>query len=272
MKKNKNRTPIPVPPQRDHLRPKLGNTPVNEDKYWTFSFANYQQIENFGFNGANVSSRWFVSLLERLKDLSSRKLSDFLKDSTTQSSQGYRFHPINWSQKNIPVQRHELHWLSPMYLENEAEYPLYQFQISKANGRVIGFFDEKNHFNIVLFDPLHNMQPSKSHAYRVDPCSPMACDYTHLSDQFEQLKTVVCTNANCGYQHHLHKLSDATQPANAVIHFLDEDMAQNAQDHIDSGSAANFTDIFENGIIYLQEQASLRTTEENAVSNATRAL
>lgn len=71
-------------------------------------------------------------------------------------------------------------WIYKDYLENEEDFPLYQFQISMANGRVVGFFDENWVFNIVLVDPNHNMQPSKDYDYRVTPCFPLDNHYECL--------------------------------------------------------------------------------------------
>ena len=49
-----------------------------------------------------------------------------------------------------------------VYLDNPEDYPWQQFQITRANGRVIGFWDEYHVFQVVLLDPEHNMQPCKS--------------------------------------------------------------------------------------------------------------
>lgn len=54
----------------------------------------------------------------------------------------YRFHPIDWAAKNIPIQRMDFDWIERKILENVDEYPFLQFQVSTALGRVIGFFDE----------------------------------------------------------------------------------------------------------------------------------
>ena len=71
---------------------------------FSFSFRFFKQIENFGLSKA--SSSWFVSLLERLKDISENTLDEFLE--IAEPSKGYRFHPINWAQPNIPIQQANL--------------------------------------------------------------------------------------------------------------------------------------------------------------------
>ncbi|WP_416760853.1 hypothetical protein ACNI65_01880 [Roseateles sp. So40a] len=53
-----------------------------------------------------------------------------------------------------------------------------QIAISKAEGRLIGFFDEEAIFQIVLFDPLHNAQPSKFNDYKVRLSKPLGCEVT----------------------------------------------------------------------------------------------
>jgi hypothetical protein len=237
----------------NRLKPKPSK--VSEELNWNFNFRFYRQIKFFGFDGAQVQVPWFISLLGRLSDLSCKKLSEFMKDSSAQGSSGYRFHHIDWEQKNIPIQRQDLDWLPPEYKENDTEFPLYQFQISQSNGRVIGFFDENWFFNIILLDPLHNMQPAKSYGYSVDQCSPMACDYTRLSATFETIKSASCDNEKCGYHLEFSKCDTAIQIAeNALIHYVDYDTATSAQQLIDSGVAATFSDIFETGIIYLMDK------------------
>lgn len=236
-------------------RPQPKVSRVSDEKFWTFSFRFLRQIEFFGLDGANISATWFSSLFARFQDLSDKKLSEFLADNATQGTSGYRFHQINWSQKNIPVQRADINWLPKEYLNNDVEYPFFQFQISKSNGRIIGFFDENWNFNILLLDPLHNMQPSKSHGYSVDPCSPLACEYTSLNAKFDSLNGAECDSENCGYKAQLNSW-EQTQfySQNVILHFLESDMALAAQRHIDNSKVDSFTDIFESGIVYLNEQ------------------
>ena len=93
-------------------------------------------------------------------------VDDVRSDRTLQN--GLRFHQINWGQKNCPMSREELDWLPKGYLDNADSFPMCQFQISMALGRIVGFWDENNVFNVVLLDPLHNIQPSKDYGYKVD--------------------------------------------------------------------------------------------------------
>lgn len=85
-----------------------------EKASWSFSFRFWKQIDCFGLDKSQ--SKWFVSLLEKLKELSVESLDDFLCDSSKRDS--YRFHTINWNQKNIPIQRSDLTWIDSDYLSN----------------------------------------------------------------------------------------------------------------------------------------------------------
>lgn len=120
--------------------------------------------------------------MDKLTELSKKDIKDFVANGTGKDT--WRYHPISWMQENIPVQREDLDWVHKDYLENKEEYPLLQFQISKSLGRVVGFWDEFQIFNIVLLDPLHNIQPSKDYNYRVNYCSPLDSEYAHFSAVF----------------------------------------------------------------------------------------
>ena len=78
----------------------LLNTPTSSGKRLTkgfekthlsFSFLYFRQIPFFELD--DQDNRWFVSLLERLKDLSGKN-SSILGDTT--AKQAYRIHPIAW--------------------------------------------------------------------------------------------------------------------------------------------------------------------------------
>ena len=79
-------------------------------------------------------------LLEKLRDLNGESIDAFLADPSKKDY--WRYHEISWTQTNIPVSRKDLNWIPKDYLANKAEFPLFQFQISKAVGRVVGFWDE----------------------------------------------------------------------------------------------------------------------------------
>jgi hypothetical protein len=180
--------------------PKAGIIP--EEPRWTFSFRYFREIDNFGLR--QQQSSWFSSLLVRLNELSNRKISDIT--STPGERDAWRYHEINWSQKNIPVQYHDLTWIDESYRGNPEEYPLYQFQVSQALGRVVGFWDEKQVFNIVLLDPMHNIQPSKSHNYKVDSCSPNESEYSGLLLKIQKIVAENSCSSSCPFPSQLNDI------------------------------------------------------------------
>lgn len=175
-------------------RPEIGRPPRREK--WVFSFRFWRQIENFQIG--ELKTTWYISLLQRLADVSAIDRDELFRDVGLQD--GLRFHEINWKSKNVPISREDIDWLDRDYLENEAEFPFYQFHVSKALGRIVGFFDEKQIFNIVLLDPNHNIQPSNFNDYKIRPTIAGSC-------QFSQVLTVVksrigtCENENCTVTH-----------------------------------------------------------------------
>lgn len=155
-----------------------------DSKLWIFSFRFYQQHEHFGFDGDKIEKVWFVSLLERLAALGKMTLDEVLANPA--SAQNIRCHPIDWAKKNVPIARNTLNWIDKIYLNDEENYPMRQFSVSTSHGRVVGFFDENQTFQIVLLDPLHNIQPSKDFDYAVDPCHPLGCELSQLKSSIEK--------------------------------------------------------------------------------------
>ncbi|CAH1196148.1 conserved hypothetical protein [Vibrio harveyi] len=229
------------------------NTPVLVDvgeRKWTFSFRYWKQIEYFGLDKSNPS--WFVSLIEKLKDLSDKEVRNFVSSGSERDA--WRYHSINWNQQNIPIQRKDLDWLASDYRDNEEEYPIVQFQISQALGRVVGFWDENSVFNILLLDPLHNIQPSQRYGYKVDSCSPLSCDYSSLLASIDGLKSgSYCSAHDCGYQEQLVQLSADKTYTNVVMHFLDDSQISEVDALIKADKARDEKEIFEAGLLFLSE-------------------
>ncbi len=147
-------------------RPLVGKVPsasrrvdagvVPAPRQWTFSFRFLRQINLFGTSHQDAS--WFVSVFEKISDLCTKKVSDVLGSPAEKLR--WRLHEIDWNHRGIPIQRSDLNWIEKKYLDNEEEYPFWQFSVSTALGRIVGFWDERGVFNAVLFDPSHNIQPS----------------------------------------------------------------------------------------------------------------
>ena len=171
-------------------------------------------------------------------------------------SNAWRYHRINWNQKNIPIAIQDLDWVPKEYRNNSDEYPLVQFQISKSLGRIVGFWDEDNIFNVVLLDPLHNIQPAKSHGYRVDPCSPLSCDYTSLLNEING-KAEACSVPGCGVMKELLDLEErrrSLEQFSVVMLKLPEDNVEYVEALINDG--ANYLDIFNAGVAALYQGSS----------------
>ncbi|MDH3997498.1 MAG: hypothetical protein OET90_01545, partial [Desulfuromonadales bacterium] len=166
---------------------------LGKPKKWCFSFRYWRQIDYFGLSRSE--GKWFSSFLERLKLLGEEEIDKFIADRAKSAS--WRYHKINWEQENIPVKIEDLDWLPDYCKSNQDEFPLLQFQVSQSLGRVIGFWDRDRTFCIVLLDPYHNIQPTKATAYRVDPCSPLRCDYSSLLLALDQIIETRCQHEGC---------------------------------------------------------------------------
>jgi hypothetical protein len=163
-----------------------------------FSFRFYQEKALFGLD--KVDTGWHASLMERLSELSKMDRESFLRDPKMMDNQ--RYHSINWSHRNIPIQRNEITSMPPTYLNDNENYPLVQFHISKAAGRIIGFWDENRIFNVVLLDPDHNIQPSKRVGYQVKENGPLQSDYVNLLRVINELveSHSLCSHPGCTYK------------------------------------------------------------------------
>lgn len=170
-------------------RPLPGNIPLK--KKWKFSFRYWRQVEYFGIDQCDKS--WFASVLTRFAEVSSLHVEDALSGSYGAS---LRCHPIDWNAKNIPISREDIDWISDQATE---ELEFLQFSISTGRGRIVGFFDGEQTFNIVLLDPMHNMQPSAKHNYQVRATYISQCAITKLSVTFEKAITS-CEHLSAGQQ------------------------------------------------------------------------
>jgi hypothetical protein len=230
---------------------------IKEPKKWTFSFRYWRQIEYFGFDRTN--SEWFVSLLEKLNILSSEEREKFICDSGKISQ--WRYHSIDWGHKNIPIQLKDIDWIPSYYRDNQKEFYFVQFQISKALGRVVGFWDKDYVFNIVLLDPWHNIQPSKDHNYRVDPCNPLSCDYTKLLHSLDYILDNKCKKKNCEHVEEIKNIPtnrDALLESNVLmVKLTDEDIEYSDPliKEIKEGETTSLNKIFKDGLkLYYNNQ------------------
>lgn len=94
----------------------------------TFSFSYFKQIPNFQIG--ECSKGWHIGLLERLGALGTMTPQEVLEEN--RGSIALRCHPIDWSAKNIPIQRKDLDWLPKEILDNETDFPIMQFSITET--------------------------------------------------------------------------------------------------------------------------------------------
>lgn len=243
--------------QRSNLP--VTSSPKESNKF-SFSFRFWKQIEYFGLS--NSETKWFVSLLNQLNNLSSIDIDDFLKDGKQRNA--YRYHKIKWDQKNIPVQRLELDWVDPFYLDNKDDYPFVQFKISFSFGRIIGFLDENRVFNVVLLDPLHNIQPSKLYNYKVDNCYPLACKHTTLlSNINEILERESCPkNHDCSILNQFKILPlNNCLTAGVFIYLLKEHNYKEILRLIEEGTCDSVEQVLEYGINHIDSLSSNGNTD-----------
>lgn len=242
-------------PPSSGLKPREEGVPP-QDKLWTFSFRFWRQIDKFGFAGDAIDPKWFVSLLDQLNALSDETVDDFRRLRDSHKSKGLRYHQINWQQHKIPLQRKDFTWLPEAYLRNESEFPFVQIQISTGKGRIAGFWDDQEVFQILLLDPLHNLQPSKDFNYKVDPCSPLRNQFQSLQHALHAFRAEIqdgCAGmAGCVGSRCLPQLLDQ-QPGEAVI-CLGQAHWQDASGLIQSGHISAIDDLFAFALLMAREQ------------------
>ena len=119
----------------------------------------------------------------------------------------FRFHEIDWNHKNIPLKKSDINWLHKDISLEQLE--ICQIEISKAVGRLVGFFDDRSVFTILLLDPMHNIQPSKYTDYKVRPSGVLHNTHAillnnlmHIHDEANQK----CEAISCAIKNKIPKL------------------------------------------------------------------
>lgn len=201
-------------------KPVLGELPKKIS--WYFSFRYFKEIEYFGLH--NVKSSWMSSFLNRLENLSSFDVLHFESPQSKQLRKELRYHVINWNAKNIPIQKSALTWLDADVQKNIDEIDFYQFQLSTAMGRVVGYW-EKGYkvFYVILVDPLHNIQPSADYDYRIDPCYPGQTELALLHRKVDEALHHGCKVENCKVYNHLKEVYSSVTPSHILIAHIDSE-------------------------------------------------
>lgn len=141
-----------------------------------FSFQFFDRTHEH-FNLGGINQNWFVGLFERLQDLSRVTVQEF-KNPRTQK--GLRIHSHDWD-----IIDSKLTHIPDDYLKQFKDGdPVYQFQLSKATGRVHGFRIE-NTFYIVWFDPHHNLYPMSKHG-GIKTYPILKTEYEILEEEYEK--------------------------------------------------------------------------------------
>jgi hypothetical protein len=151
-------------------------------------------------------------------------VDDFLTD--IQRRDAWRWHKLKWDQTGMRLRREHLDWIPSDYRNNDVDFPLFQFQISQALGRVVGFQDETGVFNIVLLDPMHNAQPSDYSNYKIRPTKALECHYTALLARVEALHETIRRAHDLGEAVRLasqNELQNATYHATTAVILTIED-------------------------------------------------
>jgi hypothetical protein len=234
--------------------PKITKPEPTKEKMWVFSFRFFQQYKNFGFNGdgSKINISWFSSVFQRFQELGCMRIDDVVNNP-----RGHRYHKINWSARNIPITYKELDWIDDCYKSNEDEYPLVQFDISKAFGRVAGFWDEDLIFQVVLLDPLHNLQPSNYNNYKIVPCDVLDSEITAVVNAAQKAHEK-CTVEKCEARQHISDMIIKRKTSNPhitlILNLNSEQLVNDANYLIDNRVVKNYSEIFEQGLCQLAEK------------------
>lgn len=242
-------------PGGESVKKALSRSQLRENQRWSFSFRFFQEMKNFGLDSGQVSKKWTLSVIYRLQELSKLTVAAVTEDRDLMDGT-LRIHNINWNQKNIPIKREDLTSIDADYLQNPVEFPIMQIAVSKAEGRLIGFFDEDNSFQIVLLDPLHNAQPSKFNGYKVSLCGPLGCEMTAIRHAARKAVNKI-QGRECACAQELESSLGwlKNTPSTAlVIPSDDGKIVQDADALIEMGGAKGYADIVEAGIDRLMSE------------------
>ena len=228
--------------------PSLKPGTIPPEKYFTFSFRYWSEPAYFGLG--DVDAGWYRSLIGRLNGFSKEKVARFADDRDFQDA--IRYHVVDWDLRNVPLNRSDLTWLPPAIRNNEDEFPIYQFHLSKAVGRIHGFWDSEHCFNIVLLDPLHNLQPSKDVGYVVRPTTPSHCEFSALKVALDTACAVPCAQADCEFAKSVRGVHQATNGDQCIIVAgVTLDVAQCLQE-LRKKKAVSISEIVAHGITFFE--------------------
>jgi hypothetical protein len=181
--KAERRVTSPKPTTNKVPEQRVGELP----KRWSFSFEHWKQREHFGLSPKGDDSSWYVALLDRLKELSCHEIENVLADSNFKDA--HRMHGFNWEDPRMGVTKEQYFEFVPKHYRNLEDFEPIQFEITTALGRVVGFIDEQNIFQIVVLDSKHNFFLSDYSDYKKRPTSVKRSAYGELYDELNAIKS-----------------------------------------------------------------------------------
>jgi hypothetical protein len=241
----------------ERIKRSLSRAPVHEKERWSFGFRFFREIKNFGLDSDQIDKKWPLSMIYRLGELSRITVASVMEGKGLRDGT-LRIHDIDWNGKNVPIQRADLNWLDGDYLSNPAEFPLFQIAVSKAEGRLVGFLDEDNVFQVVLLDPLHNAQPTKYHEYKVRLSHPLGCEVTSIRQRASAASAKSKANG-CNCWEAIDKALEWNRhtPGMAIVMpVVDGTEIEDADGLISDGIAGSYRDIFAQGLVSLLDKQS----------------
>ena len=208
--------------------PGLPAPQVSSKKKMSFGFQFWRQVDLFGIG--TTDPQWTTSLLTRLGQLSQNYVEDIFENHTMRMT--LHIHEINWGSRGTPMTREQFFELLPGQSRTEDVEPL-QIMISLGLGRIHGFLDGQQVFQIVLLDPNHNLQPSKRVDYQLRKTERAD---THLDDLKSKQVHLLSTLKNycehpCDIRERLADL--ASMKTNAKFFFIDDILDADSIKHLE---------------------------------------
>ncbi|GLQ25115.1 hypothetical protein GCM10007853_29890 [Algimonas ampicilliniresistens] len=186
------------------------------------------------------SQTWFVALLKRLRSLCEITKDRFIQEASLKDQ--FHYHDIKWD--HAPIDRKDFDWVDQEIIENENEYPFFQFSVSQSLGRVVGFFEGPTFF-VLLLDPAHNIYLTKYSNYKVTNTTIGRCDFSGLLEKTEAIVSLAIDHGVnipehiwCGARGYI-----ASQYSNLVVARVDDDTVHTIDQLISLSAADGTADI-----------------------------
>lgn len=178
---------IPRPKISDQPQVPKQNKKAKGAKF-SISFAFWTQRENFGLSPKGDDSAWYVSLFDGLRGICAHDVDTIQCDPNLKNQ--LNIHRFDWSRGNmgISISKKEFEDLIPLQYRNSPEYEPFQIQVSTGHGRLIGFYDENNIFQLLLLDPNHNFCLSNYSEYKIRPTQKKLSQFEVMHNLVQAIK------------------------------------------------------------------------------------